>query len=218
MAKILQRLGAFRNKAITHSVDSDNGPQEFKFYPPRMRMLLSGRMREILEPLSQAASTIFSDTSQDVSRQQEVETDGRVTTFVQGINPDVIALRAEKRAQAIKDALAALLDDNTRWQLGELLADSLRDDFPEDAGQRAVESKAFMDEIDLPTLGQFIQGYFKALKPILDKSGNSIFSSLQETVTREVKKALGATQAGDENLDDLDESNVIPMEKTETPT
>ena len=40
-------------------------------------------------------------------------------------------------------------------------------------------------------------------------SGNSIFSDLRETVTREVKKALGATQAGDENLDvDLDEAPI----------
>ncbi len=212
MANILQRLGAFRNKAITHTVDSDNGPLEFKFYPPRMRMLLSGRMHEILEPLCAAASTIFSDTSRDVSRQQEVDKDGLVTTFVQALNPEVIALRAEKRVTALKDALAAIVDDATRYQIGELLADSLRDDFSDDELERRKEVRKFMDEIDLPTLSQFMSGYFKALKPILDKSGNSIFSDLRETVAREVKKALGATQAGDENLDEA------PIQEPETKT
>jgi hypothetical protein len=216
MANILQRLGAFRNKAITHSIETDNGLQEFRFYPPRMRMLLSGRMREILEPITQAMSVLFSDRSGDASRQQEVEVDGRVTTYVQGLNPEVIALRQEKRAAAVKDAMAAILNDNTRYQLGELLADSMRDDFSSDEGTRAQEVRQFMDEVDLPTIFGLMQGYFEALKPVLDKSGNSIFSGLQETVSREVKKALsGVAQDGD---DGAEENNVLPMQETRDET
>lgn len=201
MSKILARIGAFRNKAVVQSIETESGPQDFRFYPPRMRMLLSGRMREIVEPITQALGTLFAKTSQDASRQQEVSADGKVTTFVQGLNPEVIALRETQRSEALARALRAVLEDNTRYQIGELLADSLREDFSENEGERAKEARKFMDEMDLPTLIEFVKGYFKALAPVLDKSGNSMFSNLQGLVKREVERALGKdseTEVGDE--------------------
>lgn len=213
MSTILQKLGAFRNKAITHSIDTDNGPQEFRFYPPRMRMMLSGRMREILEPITKAMTVLFSDRSGDASRQQEVSEDGAVTTYVQGLNPEVIKVREEKRQEAVSVAVKALLNDNTRYQIGELLADSMRDDFAKDEGKRAQEVREFMDEVDLPTMISLMAGYFKALAPVLDKSGNSIFSGLQESVKREVSKALGKTQGGesDEAISDALDPEMPPI-------
>jgi hypothetical protein len=204
MANILQRLGAFRNKAIAHPIDTDTGPVEFKFYPPRMRMLLSGRLREIIDPISSAVAALFDDRSADASRQQEVAEGGTVTTFVQALNPDVIQLRQKQKEEAISKAMKALLADNTRYQIGELLADSLREEFSENEAQRAQEARQFMDELDLPTLLQFLKGYFKALAPILNPSGKSILSGLPEMVKREVGKALGKTQAGESTSPEVD--------------
>lgn len=199
---ILSRLGAFRNKAITHSIETpDGGMQEFKFYPPRMRMLVSGRMREIMDPLSQAVNALFVDRNTDSSRQQEVQADGAVTTYVQGVPPEVLELRAKQRSEAIKSALTALLADDTRYQVGLLLADSMRDDFSSNEGERAKESRAMMDEIDVPTLIELVKGYFKALAPVLDKSGNSIFSNLKNTVKTEVARALGQDEEGEASAD-----------------
>lgn len=198
MANIITRLGAFRNKAIVHTVDSPEGPQDFRFYPPRMRMLISGRMKEIIEPLTSAMAVLFSSTGQDASRQQEVESDGRVTTFVQGLSPEVIELRERKRREAIERAMGVLLNDSTRYQIGELLADSMRDEFSDKESERAKEARQFMDEVDFPTIVSLIRGYLKALAPILDASGNSILSGLQETVKREVARAVRKTEAGED--------------------
>lgn len=217
MANILTRLGAFRNKAVSHSIQTDSGPQEFRFYPPRMRMLLSGRMRQIIDPISSALAVLFGDRSQDVTRQQEVEPGGKVTTFVQGLSSEIIELRERRRSEAIQGALSVLLNDDTRYQLGELLADSLRDEFAEKESDRVREVRQFMDEIDLPTLVQFVQGYFKALAPVLDASGNSILSDLRGTVKREVARALGKTEAG-ENAPDVPSDNVIPMPTQDEPS
>lgn len=218
MASILQRLGAFRNKAISHTVDSDNGPQEFRFYPPRMRVLISGRMREIVEPITRALSTIFSKNDQDASRQQEVSQDGTVTTFVQGLNPEVIAVRDKQRGAAIRDALASLLDDKTRYHVGELLADSLRDEFSTDEAQRARQVREFMDEVDLPTLAEMLKGYFKALAPVLDASGNSILSDLRNVVKREVGRATGRAGESDEDLGEILEGpSPSPSESQDQP-
>lgn len=212
MANILQRLGAFRNKAVRHTIDTDSGPVEFKFYPPRMRMLLSGRLREIMEPLTGALTSLFSSKAADASRQQEVDADGKVTTFVQALNPEVIEVRERKRREAITEAFKAILADNTRYQIGELLADSLRDDFPADESQRALQVREFMDELDLPTLVQFLKGYFKALAPVLDSSGNSILSGLPGLVKREVAKALGKAQDGEVVAQPV--ADIIPMRPT----
>tara|TARA_R110002096_G_scaffold77443_2_gene182352 strand:- start:873 stop:1568 length:696 start_codon:yes stop_codon:yes gene_type:complete len=203
MTNILKRLGAFRNKAITHIVDTEAGPTEFKFYPPRMRMMISGQMRTIIDPISRAMGVIFSNKGQDVSRQQEVSEDGLVTTFVQGLNPAVIEIRERKRSEAIGDALGVLLNDDTRYHIGALLADSMRDDFSENEAERAKEVRVFMDEIDLPTMIELLKGYFKALAPVLDKSGNSILSNLQKSVKREVSRALNGTEEGEVTADGL---------------
>jgi hypothetical protein len=203
MTNILKRLGAFRNKAITHIIDTETGPTEFKFYPPRMRMMISGQMRTIIEPISKAMGVIFSNKSQDASRQQEIAEDGVVTTFVQGLNPEVIEIRERKRSEAISDALGVLLNDSTRYQVGALLADSMRDDFSDNEAERAKEVRAFMDEIDLPVMIDLLKGYFKALAPVLDKSGNSILSNLQKSVSREVSRALNGTEEGEVNADGL---------------
>ena len=211
MTNILQRLGAFRNKAITHTIETDEGMVEFKFYPPRMRMMISGQMRKIIEPITKAMGVLFSNNGQDASRQQEVDENGNVSTFVQGLNPEVIELRERKRSEAISEALSVLLDDNTRYQIGALLADSLRDDFPENEAERAKDVRVFMDALDLPTMVAFLKGYFKALAPVLDKSGNSILSGLQETVKREVSRVLGKTEAGE---GDVNGTEVQPMTMT----
>lgn len=226
MGNLIERLGAFRNKAVEHVITNDDGEElTLKFYPPRMRMLISGNMRSIIEPITQSISTLFEPTNQDASRQQTVEKDGTVETFVQGLNPEIVKVRSEKREAAIAKALGVLLEDDTRYQIGMLLADSLRDDFPQNEAERAKAARQFMDEVTTVDLVSMVIGYLKALAPVLNKEGKSIFSDLQGKVMSMVERHLAGTQVGarvegrdgEESLLNIDEGqetepdNVHPM-------
>lgn len=51
-------------------------------------------------------------------------------TVIQPINPDLATLRANQRERSVQGAIKTLFSDKNRAAIGELLMDSLKDDFP----------------------------------------------------------------------------------------
>jgi hypothetical protein len=211
---ILARLGAFRKKFITHKISDGEAEHEFRFYAPRFGSIATGRTRELVEPLIQSATAIWTGGRSATQTQQiKYGDDGRpLEAMVMSQDEDTMRAVEEQRRAAISDAFGVLFSDTHRHLLGELLADSLRDDFPArtDPEFDAIVKK-FMDDTDFGLMVQFITGYFKALLPFMDSAGNLIPSGLRELVA----KAAGDQVEGGE------ESSVPQIPKlvtTPTPT
>lgn len=178
---IINRLSTFRKKVITHVVDDGETKHEFKFYPPRWRNIASGKTRELIEPIVQAVLTLMTG-GKNTTTQHIVYVDGvpaEASTMAQ--EPEVMKAVALAKRQAISDALGVLLNPMTSKSIGELLADSLREDFPAptaDDFEGVVE--AFMEEVTTDVFLQLLVGYAKALMPFFTSSGNLTPSGLLE--------------------------------------
>lgn len=95
------------------------------------------------------------------------------------INPDLAKLRADQRRSSVTQALTQLMDQKTRQVLGELLMDSMRDDFPRGQARNAEEAREFVDQMDLPVLVQFLAGLIEANKNFFGDLGNQLVAAFK---------------------------------------
>lgn len=190
---ILNRLGAFKKKCVVHTIRDGETEHEFKFYPPRFRNIANGRTRNILEPMVQAVTVLMSGGNDGKTQHIIYGENGQaVEASTMGQEPEVLKAVELRKRNAISDALGVLLNENTTAYIGELLADSLRDEFPAPSHQDYEGVvKQFMDEVTADVMIQFMMGYFKALVPFMDSEGNSTRSGLLE----KAKQLLGQTGA-----------------------
>lgn len=190
---ILSRLGAFKKKFVVHIINDGEAKHEFKFYPPRFRNIANGRTRNILEPIIQAVTVLMTGGNDGKTQHILYNDMGQATeASTMGQEPDVLKAIEVRRRQAISDALGILLNEETTAYIGELLADSLRDEFPApDHQDYDGVVKQFMDDVTTDVMIQFLMGYFKALMPFMDSEGNSTRSGLLE----KAKQLLGQTGA-----------------------
>ena len=192
---ILNRLGAFKKKFVVHTIRDGDAEHEFKFYPPRFRNIANGRTRDLLEPIIQAATALMGGGDAGKSQHILYNDDGQPTeASTMGQEPEVLKLLEARKRQAVSDAMGVLFNENTTDYIGELLADSLRDEFPAPSHQDYASTvKQFMDEVTTDVMIQFLIGYFKALAPFMDSEGKSTRSGLLE----KAKQLLGRAGAGE---------------------
>lgn len=130
------------------------------------------------------------------------DTDGAMVqkTTTQAINPDLDELRSTRRQRAIQGAVDALMDDSTRAALGELLMDSLKDNFPRGSKRPVEECRGFVDEMDPPTLMQFIGGLAEANAKVFGDLGKGLGQAVQAKAEELLGKAAPKDQPSPEEL------------------
>lgn len=186
MSNILGKISAFIPKYHT----ADICGVEFKFYSPRMKTLMSGAIAQVVKPIFSALSVLFSDKDQDVTRSWERTPDGSQASFTQAASAETISLRAAQVKEALDTVVGLIFSDETRYQLGLLLADSLRDDFSSKESDRALESRHFVDALTPEQFGLMCMAYFKVLMPLMDDSGNSALSAIAKRLKEEVGRRM----------------------------
>lgn len=193
-----------------HSVTRSIEGQDFVFYPVSLRV--AARMAPLLAQLARHFSTLLSgDRKVDQGRTEEDFTnqDGDVVqkTRLDPINPELARIRADQREAAVAGAVEALLADKHRLALGELLMDSLRDDFPRGAKARsASDIQEFVDEMEIPVFVEFLLGLAQANAKVFGDLGKEIGRAVQERAGSLLGKASLAASGTDGSTSKPDSS------------
>ncbi len=165
-------------------VEREIAGRTFKFYPSSVRV--AARMANTLSELSGHVSVLMTNTQRDTgSVHEEVsDADGMTVkkTSVQPINPDLAEKRVDARAKAVKAAMAQLTSSTNRMILGELLMDSLRDDFDRGAKRETADVQELVDGMEIPILIEFLGGLVAANSKVFGDLGNSLKAALGDAV------------------------------------
>lgn len=177
-----QRVKTFQERrAVTHTID---GMGELRFYPNRISQLQ--QLKGVSETVMKCMGTLFSDNRGDADAVTETGTDETgfqiQKTRVSAVSTEVLEYRAKQQRVAIEE-LFSLLDRRNMMLLGEMLMDSLRDEFtyarqraPQDveeflfgAGEEAGEAA-----MDLPLFVGLMQGWIKANSKVFGDMGEKL--------------------------------------------
>lgn len=170
-----------------HFVEREINGETFKFFP--VSLGASAPMADMISELSRHFSVIFSDTNRDQgSTHEEMEDPDGATmkkTTVQPINPDLAMIRIDKRSAAVQKAIETLVNPKYRLALGELLMNSLREDFPREdrKSRKSAETQDWIDSLELPTFIEFLKGLAEANAEVFGAMGKSLKDALGGQVT-----------------------------------
>jgi len=178
--EILNKLGALRKKNTPKII----GDVEFNFYPVRIKRILTGDVRAILEPISEALQVIMRPRNVDEKILEEQCVDGTVARAREPISLEMAQFRASERQQAVSGAMKALFADETRYKLARLIMDSLRDDCPAEPSEAEVKSFADAEGMDITVFADFIKGFMAANTAIFGDLGNLIRERINQAVER----------------------------------
>jgi hypothetical protein len=194
MSNLLKKLGALRKKATPHTIMGT----EFHFYPVRVARVVSGEMKMLIEPITRAASVMFDNSARDVQITEEVTSDV-VVRQSNAISPELAQFRAKRRDKAIDEAMSILLRDETRYAIGRLILDSLRDDHP-NKNPSDEEVAEFVDapEMDIPVFIEFIKGFLKANTAMFGDLGNSLRGIVKQKMEEVLQRSPDSGAAQDE--------------------
>lgn len=148
---------------VDHKVGTGESAQNFRFYPIGMR--LAFRLKSVGKPLARALSILLSKNQNDTKQIQrsfvvpETKEQGQ-ETILEGVAVDLARYRDDRRDSAISELLETLGESANQNLIGEIIMDSLRDDFPRRPS--ASEITDFMEHITLPLLGDMLVGVAKA--------------------------------------------------------
>ncbi len=168
--KFFQRTSLFQPPYIEHDVRD----ARFRFYPISVSVLW--KMRTFVEPISTAFRVLTggkNDSDQLVDQSTDPETgEQRVTSQVSAVAPELAKFREEKIDSAIKAAFESFFADDMRMFVGEMIVDSLREEFNRGQARDLSVVKAVMDGgkigdeefpgLDLETMTMMIEGLVKA--------------------------------------------------------
>lgn len=100
-------------------------------------------------------------------------------TIVDPINPDLAELRVAKRKKAVEEAFSELMSEPNRALIGDLLMDSLKENFPRGEKRPADECLEFVDSMDVPTFIQFLIGLAAANAKVFGDLGKELSRAFQ---------------------------------------
>lgn len=178
--QILEKLGALRKKTTPRIIDD----VEFNFYPVRIKRILTGTTREILEPISEALQVIMRPRNADEKILEEQCIDGTVARAREPISLEMAQFRAQERQQAMQAAMKALFADDTRYKLARLIMDSLRDDCPAEPSDAEVRDFVDAPSMDITVFVEFVKGFMAANTAIFGDLGNLIRERINQAVER----------------------------------
>ena len=168
------------------SVDREIHGMQVTFYTCSVRTC--ARLSSLLSQLAGHFTTLLgSSSARDQGSTEEVyappegeKGEIMTKTVVQPINPDLAALRTKQRENAVKGAIAALFDEKNRAAIGELLMDSMKDDFPRGKKRPADECQEFIDSMDVATLPLFLSGLAEANAKVFGDLGKGLGRAVQD--------------------------------------
>ena len=182
------------------SVDREIHGKTATFYTCSVRTC--ARLQNLLSKMAGYLSTLMgADSKRDQGKvEEDYQTEsGEVIqkTRVEPINPDLARLRTQQKQAAVEGAVQELLSDSNRTAIGELLMDSLKDNFPRGKKRPAEECLEFVDSMDLPTLILFLQGLAMANAKVFGDLGKGLGRAVQT----QAEKLLGKVRDEDANED-----------------
>ncbi len=173
------------------------GDKELKFFAVSTRTLF--KLKTLAGPIAQSLVTIMSGKSQDVKRSSRdfhdpTTGDMGSETTIDPISVNIIKIRDNQRAEAITQLVNAIADDENRYIIGELICDSLREEFTDRPVKEDV-IREFMDDEDmsLPALVEIMGGVIAANK--------GAFGPLAGPLAAKLKAAVGKALKEDEEKD-----------------
>lgn len=219
VAKILTKLTAFKPKHITHKVND----VEFKFYPVHVKLFVSSEIRKIVSPIVEVVQTIFAGPAASTNEHwREITAEGS-SEMTKAASVETLSFMESLRGKTRDRAVEIFTSDETRYQIGRLLASSLRDEFPDPSDATYEDTvREFVDstQMDLSTFFQFCSGFLKANAAVLGLGeggglGERMRELMELVIARKKAELTGqfAPEAGLdldlpelENLDDEEES------------
>lgn len=212
---ILAKLGALRKKKTPREIDG----AEFNFYPVRVARILTGDLKDILGPISDAVQIMLQPRRQDIEVLEEVTPDGTIARAHKPPSTEMVAYRTQQRQSTMKGAMAVLFADDTRYKIARIIMDSLRDECPADPSDEDI--KAFIDHesMDISTFAEFVKGFLAANTAIFGDLGNRIrerVAKVMKRMTEEPEEEALEDDAPDQQQNDptilkpLEEESQVP--------
>ena len=192
--QILNKLGALRKKKTPRII---NGT-EFQFYPVRVARILTGDLKDILEPVSEAVQVLLLPRNADQEVISESDPTGVVAQQIKPPSPEMVRYRSEQKKTSIKAAMDALFADSTRFKIIRIIMDSLRDDCPADPTEEEVKQFADHESMDINTFIEFVKGFLAANTAIFGELGNLV----RERINKAMEKMNPADQDQESNAPD----------------
>lgn len=180
MSTILAKLGGLTLKKYPREIAGT----EFQFYPVRVKNIVTGTTREILQPLSDALQVMLRPRNADEEVLEEISPDGTVGRARKPVTKEMAVFRAEQRHEALSAAMSAILRDDTRYKLARLIMDSLRDDCPKNPSEQEIKDFADADEMDVVVFTEFLKGFMAANAALFGDLGNVIRERINQAVER----------------------------------
>lgn len=162
--KILKRIGAFSSKAVPHTIDG----QTFQFYPVRTRMILSGKFRDLIEPIVKAVGVLRLPIDPFPAKLTEDSgPDGSFLRVTEAPTVQMVDHQNAIRNNEMKAALDTLFSDQNSLSVGRLILDSLRDEVEGRPTDEQVMEFMEDDNMDVAVLYGFVVGFVKANAKVL---------------------------------------------------
>ncbi len=166
---------------------------EVAFYPNRIAQLQ--QLRGLSETVMKCMGTLFADNRGDSDSMTETGTDDDgfqvQKTTVSAVSTDVLIYRASQQRQAIEE-MFSLADRRNLMLLGEMLMDSLREEFPYSRQRppQDVEEFLFGASDDEAGDGALDVTLFIALMQNWVKANSKVFGEMGEKLVGLVKGRL----------------------------
>lgn len=178
--QILSKLGALRKKKTPRTI---NGA-EFNFYPVRVARIITGDLKEIISPISEAIQVLLRPRNQDEEVLEEVSPDGTIARCRKPVSAELAKYLSDKKAATMSAAMTQIFSDKTRYSLGRLLMDSLRDDCPKDPSEQEVKDFVDHENMDALAFMEFVKGFMEANTSIFGDLGNLLQERIKTTMAK----------------------------------
>lgn len=204
MAKFFKRESLFTPKHVAHKI----GDQEMKFHPVSLNMLW--KLRTAFEPVIEALRVLTAgknDVERTVDQGRDDEGNERTVTHMGAVTTEMAKLRQDQSDAAWKRALDCIFGEDSRELIGELLADSLRDDFTREEAIEAGMGKKVIESLDLGTMVEMVNGLLKA--------NAGVFGPFAEKVRKAAAQKMDEVLGSDEAEGNRTGSQDAALEATE---
>lgn len=166
-----------------------------KFHPISSGLMF--RLRRLAVPIAKALTTLFQKTGTDLTVIERShsgdEGDGR-EVIQEALSPSLAKLRTQQRADAMAELIEALSAEQNQLLLGQIITDSLREEFPRSMPTKDVQE--FISSLEVPTLVALLKGVAAANSEVLGPLEGQVRSHLaagREEVMQEMEEPAPAT-------------------------
>lgn len=201
--QILQKLGALRKKKTPRTIQD----VEFNFYPVRVARIITGDLKEIISPISDAIQVLLRPRNQDEEVLEEVSPDGSIARCRKPVSTELAKFLSDKKAATMSAAMEQLFSDKTRISLGRLIMDSLRDDCPKDPSEKEVKDFVDNENMDTVVFAEFVKGFMAA--------NTAVFGDLGNLIQERIKSSMAKMGQDEEDQNQDDDAPELQQQETE---